>query len=279
MRDIRWSLVLAVVALLGTAEALDAQRGSGYEVGPRDLIDIKVFEEPALNGEYRVSEGVTIRLPLIGEYPVGGLTEAELTTSLRDHLEANYLQRASVTVEIREFLSQPISVIGAVANPGNLDLSGRYTLLLAITAAGGLAENHGGTVYVRRRSPSGLSAQLAIDLDDLMIGHDPRLDIPIFANDVINIPATATITVYLLGEVVTQGALEFADTQRVTLLTAVSRAGGLSDRAADKIVVRRRQPDGTTREIQVDYKRIVNGRDVDLELEDGDVIVVKESFF
>ncbi len=238
-----------------------------------------MFEEPALNGQYRVSEGGTIRLPLIGEFPVGGMTEAELTTSLREHLEANYLQRASVNVEIREFLSQPISVIGAVANPGNLDLSGRYTLLLAITAAGGLAENHGGTVYVRRRSPSGLSAQLAIDLDELMIGHDPRLDIPIFANDVINIPATATITVYLLGEVVTQGALEFADTQRVTLLTAISRAGGLSDRAADKIVVRRRQADGTTREIQVDFKRIVNGRDVDLELEDGDVVVVKESFF
>jgi len=170
-------------------------------------------------------------------------------------------------------------VIGAVANPGNLDLSGRYTLMLAITAAGGLAENHGNTVYVRRRAENGLSAQLAIDLEELMIGDDPRLDIPIFANDVINIPATATITVYLLGEVVTQGALDFANSQRVTLLTAISRAGGLSDRAADKIVIRCQERDGSTREIQVDYKRIVNGRDPDLELADGDVIVVKESFF
>ncbi len=268
-----------MAVLLGTAGPLASQQGSAYRVGPRDLIDIKVFEEPALDGEYRVSEGGTIRLPLIGEFPTAGLTEAELTDSLREHLEINYLQRASVTVEIREFLSQPISVIGAVVKPGNLDLSGRYTLILAITAAGGLAENHGDTVYIRRRARNGLSAQLAIDLEKLMIGNDPRLDIPIFANDVINIPATATITVYLLGEVTTQGALDFADTQSVTLLTAISRAGGLTDRAADKIVVRRQQADGSVREIEVDYKRIVNGRDPDLRLQDGDVVVIKESFF
>jgi polysaccharide export outer membrane protein len=271
--------LLALIVAVGAGAQSVAQTSAGYRVGPRDLVDIKVFEEPALDGQYRVSEIGTIRLPLIGEFPAGGQTVGELTASLKEHLEASYLQRASVTVEIREFLSRPISVIGAVTNPGNLDLSGRYTLILAITAAGGLAENHGDTVYVRRRAENGLSAQIAIDLDDLMLGNDPRLDIPIFANDVINIPATATITIYLLGEVETQGALEFADTQRVTLLTAISRAGGLTDRAGDRIVVRRRQRDGSTREIAVDYKRIVNGRDVDLELEDGDVVVVKESFF
>jgi polysaccharide export outer membrane protein len=289
VRNVSWSGALAAVALVLLLVALPVLVGpvaesapqpiAGYRVGPRDLVDIKVFEEPALDGQYRVSESGTIRLPLIGEFPVGGQTEGELTASLKQHLEASYLQRASVTVEIREFLSRPISVIGAVANPGNLDLSGRYTLILAITAAGGLAENHGDTVYVRRRAENGLTAQIAIGLDDLMLGNDPRLDIPIFANDVINIPATASITVYLLGEVQTQGALEFADTERVTLLTAISRAGGLSERAADRIVVRRRERDGSTREIAVDYKRIVNGRDADLELADGDVVVVKESFF
>jgi polysaccharide export outer membrane protein len=277
VRNVRWSL--ALVVLLGAAAPSAAQTSSAYRVGPRDLVDIKVFEEPALDGQYRVSEAGTIRLPLIGEFPVGGQTEGQLTVSLQEHLEANYLQRASVTVEIREFLSRPISVIGAVGSPGNLELTGRYTLILAITAAGGLAENHGDTVYIRRRADNGLSAQLAIDLDDLMVGNDPRLDIPIFANDVINIPATATITIYLLGEVETQGALEFANTQHVTLLTAISRAGGVTDRAADKVVIRRQQRDGSMREIAVDYKRVVKGRDPDVALEDGDVVVVKESFF
>ena len=261
------------------ATPLLAQGGSTYRVGPKDLIDIRIFEEPALNGQYRVSEQGAIRLPLIGNFPVAGLTEAQLVETLQGHLEDNYLQRASVTVEIREYLSQPISVIGAIANPGNLDLSGRYTLLQAITAAGGLAENHGNSVFIRRRAENGLSDQIEISLEALMMGNDPRLDIPIFANDVINVPATLEITIYLLGEVETQGALAFANTRRVTLLTAISRAGGLTDRASDKITVRRAREDGSVDEIVVDYKRIVNGRATDLVLEDGDVIVIKESFF
>lgn len=273
------SWVLLVVLVLGSAAPAVSQSGSSYRIGPKDLIDIRIFEEPALNGQYRVSEQGSIRLPLIGDFPVAGLTEAQLIETLQKHLEDNYLQRASLTLEIREFLSQPISVIGAVVNPGNLDLSGRYTLLQAITAAGGLDENHGNVAYVRRRAENGLSDQIEIDLDDLLVGNDPRLDIPIFANDVINVPATVEITIYLLGEVQSQGALAFENTRKVTLLTAISRAGGITNRASNKITIRRTLADGTVRELVIDYKRVVNGRDPDLELEDGDVIVIKESFF
>lgn len=270
--------IVALLALAATVAAQAPGEGS-YRIGPRDLIAIRVFEEPALDGQYRVSENGTVRLPLIGEFPVRGLSEAELTQKLKEHLEANYLRRASVTVEVREFLSRPISVIGAVENPGNLDLSGRYTLLQALTAAGGLAAEHGNTVYVRRRAPNGLTAQIALPLDRLLMGNDPRLDIPIFTNDVINVSLTSKVTIYLLGEVETQGALEFDSTQNVTLLTAISRAGGISDRAADKIVIRRQRVDGSTQELEVDYKRIINGRDPDPVLQDGDVVVIKESFF
>ncbi len=142
-----------------------------------------------------------------------------------------------------------------------------------------MTDNRGNTIYIRRRAENGLNDQIEVDVDALMLGNDPRLDIPIFANDVINVPPAVQITIYLLGEVQNQGALEFENTRRVTLLTAISQAGGLSDRASEKITIRRTQADGSVREIVVDYKRIVGGRDVDLELEDGDVIVVKESFF
>ncbi len=168
------SLVVAMVGsvAVGFFVAADApaqlRDDATYHIGPRDLIEIRVFEEPALDGQYRVSESGTVRLPLIGEFPVRGTTEGELTESLKRHLEENYLQRASVTVEVREFLSRPISVIGAVEKPGNLDLSGRYTLLQALTAAGGLAAEHGNTVYVRRRAANGLAAQIALPLDRLM---------------------------------------------------------------------------------------------------------------
>lgn len=267
------ALLLALAGVVVRAQA------TGYRVGPRDLIDIKVFEEPALDGQYRVTAEGTVRLPLIGDFAVAGLTESDLADSLRRYLEANYLQTASVTVQVTEFLSQPISIIGAVNEPGNLDLAGRYTLIQAITAAGGLALDHGGKAYVRRRSDNGLTSQLEIDLEALMLANDDRLDIPIFANDVINIPTVVKITVYMLGEVTLQGALDFDSTQRLTVLTAISRAGGVTDRAADKIIVRRQLEDGSVREIEVDYKQVVNGRAPDIELADGDVVLVKESFF
>jgi polysaccharide export outer membrane protein len=238
-----------------------------------------VFEEPQLNVDVRVNEDGTIRLPLVGNVPAEGLTENQLAARLKKTLESSLLQRASVSVEVLEFRSRPISVIGAVKKPGNLDLSGRLTLLEALTAAGGLAENHGNTVNVLRRAENGLTDQVSISVDELLVQANPDVNIPIFANDLINVPAAVDLTVYCLGEVTTPGAYSFRSTERVTLLAVIARAGGLTDRASKKILIKRPQPDGTAKEIVVHYKRIISGQDPDVELEQGDVIVVKESFF
>ena len=105
------------------------------------------------------------------------------------------------------------------------------------------------------------------------------MNIPIFPNDLINIPVTLEVTIYFLGEVAQPGALTFKSTERITVLTAVSRAGGLTDRAARKILIRREDASGKSQEIEVDYKRLVAGKDPDIQLRAGDVVVVKESFF
>jgi polysaccharide biosynthesis/export protein len=251
----------------------------GYRIGPKDLLDIKVFEVPELNIERRVSEEGTISLPLIGDVPVQGLTDVELADRLKALLEAKYVQRASVAVQVREFRSRPISVIGAVRQPGNLALSGRWTLLEALSAAGGLAENHGDTIHVLRRAENGLSDQIAISVEDLIVRADQNANIPIFATDVINVPAKVQITVFCLGEVANPGAVQFVSTERITLLTAIARAGGLTDRASKSIRVKRRDRNGRDTEIEADYKRILAGKDPDMELQSGDVVIAKESFF
>jgi polysaccharide export outer membrane protein len=279
---VRAAAVTLAVVLLSVAIAVGQPEGSptaGYRIGPKDLLDIKVFEVPELNIERRVSEEGTISLPLIGDVPVQGLTDVELAERLQALLEAKYVQRASVAVQVREFRSRPISVIGAVRQPGNLALSGRWTLLEALSAAGGLAENHGDTIYVLRRADNGLSDQIAISVDDLMVRADLNANIPIFATDVINVPAKVQVTVFCLGEVANPGAVQFASTERITLLTAIARAGGLTDRASKSIRVKRRDRNGRDTEIEADYKRILAGKDADMELQGGDVIVAKESFF
>ncbi|MCB1058020.1 MAG: polysaccharide biosynthesis/export family protein [Acidobacteria bacterium] len=272
---------LALVLLPPTVSAQSsapAAAGSSYVIGPRDLLEIKVFEVPELNGERTVSAEGTISFPPIGDITVGGRTVGDAERYLKRLLEEKYFQRATVTVQVREYRSKPISVIGAVKQPGNLGFSGRWTLLEAITAAGGLAENHGSVIYVLRRAPNGLSTQVEISVEDLMVEGDPKVNLPIFANDLINVASTIEVTVYCLGEVGQPGAVVFKSTERITLLSAIARAGGLSERASPKILVKRGGGE-RDQEIAVDYRRILAGKDPDFPLEDGDVVVVKESFF
>ena len=272
-------LALAVLALLPPpAGAQTGVRAEGYRIGPRDLVQIQVFEVPELNVERRVTDNGDINLPLIGDIAAAGLTQEELAARLKSLLESKYVQRASTNVEVREFRSKPIAVIGAVKQPGNLAFSGRWTLLEAITAAGGLAENHGKQIFVLRRAANGLSDQVAIDADDLLVRADPRANIPIFANDLINVSPVVEVTIYCLGEVGKPGALTFRSSDRITVLAVIAQAGGLTDRASNKILVRRAQPRGRP-ETTVDYKRLLAGKEPDVALEEGDVVVVKESFF
>ena len=265
-------LYIAVPAAPCLAQSL------GYRIGPRDLVEIRVFETQELNGSRRVSEDGNVNLPLVGDVPVAGLTEIEAAQRIKETLEAKMLNRASVSVQVTEFRSRPISVLGAVRQAGSLPLAGRWTLLEALTAAGGLSEANGGVVYVLRRSETGLSDQVGISVHDLMVRADTRVNIPIFPGDLINVPVAVEVTVYTLGEVEQSGAVTFKSSERITLLTAIARAGGLTDRAGNKILVKRGLGSGLT-ELTFDYKRILAGKDPDVELQQGDVIVIKESFF
>ncbi len=279
MRQIARILSILGVALVITLSSL-AQDREAYRIGPRDVLSIKVFEDDKFNAEVRVGEDGAIRFPPLGAVTATGFTANELGAELKRLLEVNTLQRASVTVEIREFRSRPISVIGAVRNPGPLDVSGRMTLIEAITAAGGLAQDHGKLIYILRRANNGLTDQVAVPIDELMVRADPVWNIPIFANDLINVQATVEVTIYCLGEVRQPGALVFKSTERISLLAAIARAGGLNDRASKRILIKRGSPAANGQdEIIVDYKRILAGREADVELFQGDVVVVKESFF
>jgi polysaccharide export outer membrane protein len=182
-------------------------------------------------------------------------------------------------VQVKQFRFKPIQVIGAVGRPGSLDSSGRLTLLEVLTAAGGVAPQHADVVYVIRHGDNGLSDQLQVRLDDLLLRGDPRANIPIFPGDLLNVPATVEVTVLILGEVQRPGAVVFKSTDRMSLLTAIARAGGLTDRASRKVQIKRERADRIVEEIEVDYKAVLAGKVADPELNEGDVLVVKESFF
>lgn len=272
---------LLVVVLL-IAGPLLGQAGvpGDYQIGPKDLLEIRVFEIPELNLERRVSDAGTLDLPLLGQFSVAGLTAEGVRDRLQALLTAKYVNRANVSVVIKEYANKPISILGAVQHPGSLNVSGRWDLLQAISAAGGLAGGAGKKIYVLRVAENGLSDRLEIDTEELFRKSSPMWNIPIYPSDIVNIPQRSSVKLFVLGEVKTPGALEFDSDDRISLLSVIAKAGGLTDRAArGSIRIKRRGPDGKDKEIVADYKRIVSGKDPDPDLKPDDVVIVKESFF
>ena len=279
MKCARPNLAVLLVAILAPA-TLGAQNVSGeYRVGPRDLLEIKVIEIPELNVERRISDGGTISLPMVGDFPVSGLTAAEVRSSLETLLKSKFVNRADVSVVIKEFANKPVSILGAVQHPGALNISGRWFLLQAISAAGGLTEAAGRRIYILRKGESGPSETLEVPTDDLLRGATQTWNIPIYPGDVVNIPARSTVRIFCLGEVKTPGAIELSTDDRITLLSVLAKAGGLTDKASKKIRIKRRDASGRDAEYVSDYKRILAGKDPDPVLKGDDVVVVKESFF
>jgi polysaccharide export outer membrane protein len=270
------SLFLAVV-MMSAAVGARAQEAD-YRIGPKDLLEIRVLEVPDLNVERRVNDNGIMSLPIIGEVSVQGLTATEVRDKLGDVLRAKFVNRANVSVVVKEFANKPVSIVGAVVRPGSLNISGRWTLLQAISAAGGLAPNAGKRIYILRTSDNGMTDTLEIKTDDLFRNSSAKWNIPIYPSDVVNIPAQSTVTVFAMGEVKSPGALEFDADDRLSLLTVLAKAGGLTDRASKSIRIKRRGADGKDVETVVDYGRILSGRSEDPAIQPNDVVIVKVSF-
>lgn len=272
-------VVVWLLPLSSWAQQPDADAGRSYSIGPRDRLQIRVDELSDLNSEQVVAEDGTITLPIIGIVDASGFSEDGFALRLRKKLEEEGLRRATVAVKVVEYRSRPVSVLGAVIDPGNHFVPGRTTLMEVLLNAGGVRPDHGEHVLVRRRASNGLSAQVRILISELLDIGNPDVNIPILAGDHINVPPAREITVHFLGEVASAGSQTFKSHQRVTLLTALARAGGLLETASKKIRIIRHSADGERQEETVDYRAVLSGSTPDPKLEDGDLIVVKESFF
>jgi len=111
--------------------------GKDYRVGPNDLLDIEILDLDNMKRTVRVNAAGAISLPLIGPIVVAGLTAQQAERHIADRYAEKYLQNPSVSVFIKEFTTERITVDGAVAKPGIYPLTGQITLLRALALAGG----------------------------------------------------------------------------------------------------------------------------------------------
>jgi polysaccharide export outer membrane protein len=190
-------MAAASQALSGTARPLAtlATLGADYKIGTNDLIDVEVFNVPDLKRTVRVNAGGQVSLALIGNIHIAGLTAQEAEVRIAQKYSEKYLQNPEVSLFIKEFTTQRITVEGAVTKPGIYPVTGSVTLLRALALAGGAGNLADMTdVMVYRKSERGETARFAYDVDKIREGGAP--DPVVMAEDVIVVKRSGARTFF-----------------------------------------------------------------------------------
>ena len=108
-----------------------------YRIGTQDLIEVQVLGIQDLRREARVNAKGMIGLPLIGAVRVAGLTTAEAEALIGGLYRRDHLQNPEVSVFVKEYTRQNVTIEGAISKPGIYPLKGPTTLLQVIASAGG----------------------------------------------------------------------------------------------------------------------------------------------
>jgi polysaccharide export outer membrane protein len=263
---------------------------AGYVLGPGDQIAVHVVNFEEINDKpVSVDLSGSIRLPMVGLIPVSGLTIEQVASEISKRLET-YVKHPDVSVSVTEFRSQPVSVIGAVKNPGVQQVQGQKTLLEMLSAAGGLdSTTAGSTLKITRRlewgpiplpsavnDPTKQFSVAQVSVKSLLDAKNPEENILVKPYDVISVPRGETV--YVIGEVLKAGGYLLNDSEQVTVLQALSMAGGC-DRMAQPQHARilRRVPGASRTEIPVDLRKILDGKTEDVRMQAEDILFVPNS--
>ncbi|GHD67324.1 GumB protein [Luteimonas padinae] len=167
-----------------TTAASGAYEGAtDYRVGSQDLLEISVFGVSELTHQARVNSNGMINLPLVGGVMAGGKTVPELEKELGARYADGYLQNPQVTVFVKEYTSQRVTLEGALKKPGIYPLTGKTSLLQAIAMAEGTDEFADLEGVVLFRHINGQRMAAAYDLTKVRRGElaDPQ----VYGDDVI----------------------------------------------------------------------------------------------
>lgn len=147
--------------------------GKEYKVGPNDLLDIEILNVENGKRTVRVNAAGYITLPLVGAVGVAGLTQQEVEKQIAALYGEKYLQDPQVSVFIKEFTTERITIDGAVAKPGIYPLVGQMTLLRALALAGGFGQiANSSQVKLFRQGARGERQVATYDVDRIRAGRD-----------------------------------------------------------------------------------------------------------
>ena len=155
-----------------------------YRVGPFDKLTIDVFgSEELSNKEVQVDASGRITFPLVGTVEVAGKTPGEVSVALQDLFRGRFIKNPQVSVNLKEIVSQTVTIGGEVKKPGVYPIVGKMTLMTAIASAEGWTDiSSRGSVTVFR-TVGGKDYAALYNVKAIQKGNYP--DPEIYASDVV----------------------------------------------------------------------------------------------
>jgi polysaccharide export outer membrane protein len=262
----------AGAATSGPRKGNPTELGPTVRIGPGDELDISVFGFPELSQHVRVGNSGDVSLPLIGNLRLAGLSSDEAQTLIERLLaDRNFVNNPHVSVNVKEYTTEGISLMGEVSRPGVYSVLGATRLLDLIETAGGLTAKAGSTVTVAHRD----------DLEDpitLTLSNDAtktaKNNIELRPGDTIVVSKAGII--YVVGEVNRPGGFVMEDNKLTASQVLVLAAGPTSGAALNRTKMIRHTPEGL-KDIPLPLKKLLEAKTADVQLQPGDIIWVPSS--
>jgi len=242
-----------------------------YPLGPGDRLMVEVYGIEDMNKEVVVDPAGYVTLPLLERMSVKNMALNEIQKLLEEKY-TDYIKDPKVNLQLKEYGSRFVNIIGEVERPGRIPLKSTFRLLDAISEAGGFTAKSG-DIEVQRRDESGAMQKTVIMKESLLSSGGGNENIFVYDQDTVNILPVSQI--YISGQVRTPQGIEYK--RDLTLLRAIAKAGGFTEWAnKDKIIILRQDQSGQTQAIRVDVHKIEKGKLSDPPLMPNDQIVVYE---
>ena len=245
------------IACVGLQLGAQQPESSDYVAGPQDKLQVTVFDEPDLSNIFTVDGDGTISLPLVGRVSVDGLTLREIHGEIIRQLGDGFLINPQVSVEVAEYRSQSVYVLGEVASPGIYRLSGNLSLLKVLAQAGSTTAQAGNVVQIIRSAGGRASAGPVLAGDDETEMEEVSLAdirtgrlrlVTLRDGDTVNVPKAAIF--FVTGHVSSPGSYVWV--QGMTVQQAIALAGGYTNRGSNRGIQVMREIDGGQASVSVD---------------------------
>jgi polysaccharide biosynthesis/export protein len=286
-RQLIATLLFACAPLAAAPETADPP--TSYLLGPNDQISLAVeqLQEDFTDKTFRIDQNGDLSIPLIGRIHAGGLTQAELEDEVKLRFGA-ILKEPDIVVNVTEYSSQPVSILGAVNMPGIRQLQGGKTLFEVLSLAGGLRADAGTTVKITRDlkwgaiqvsgaavSSNGQFSIAVVRVKAVMEASDEN--IVIRPGDTIFVPKADVV--YAVGSFPTPGGFPIGENQTLSVLQVVALAQGMVRTAAsDRAKILRIVPGtGNRSEIPINLKLLIAGKAPDVPLQPDDILFIPNS--